>query len=413
MTVRPPSLRPSIFVLAVLLVFTVAPNRAPAAVLDHVLALPRAALLVEVAGRPVIAHQADRPMIPASTMKLVTALAAIDRWGLDHHFTTDLYLADDGWLWVKAAGDPLLVSEELDLLARALYRAGVRRLAGIGIDDRLYASDLRIPGRSGTDNPYDAPITAFAVNFNTLHLRVSNGRLTSAEAQTPLTPLARALGGGLGAGEHRINVQSRELALRYAGELLAAKLAAAGIEVGAGQVVGVLPGDTRPVLSYRNSRDLRAVLEAMLKYSSNLIANELFLLLAVEGDAGAVDIRRAQRAMMRRVRERFGWHDFRIEDGAGLSRDNRLSARQLVAVLEAFTPYRALLPVQPDNPAVRAKTGTLTGVSTYAGYVQRDGRWVPFALLINQAVAPALRRQLADELARTADLEILCTGGRC
>lgn len=411
MSVLPSALRPSIFVLGFLLVLVGAPAAGgPAA---HVLALPEATLLVEVEGRPVIARDAERAMIPASTMKLVTALAAIERWGLDYRFTTELYVADDQWLWVRASGDPFLVSEELDLLARALARAGVQRLAGIGIDDRLYAPDLHIPGRSGSDNPYDAPVTAFAVNFNTLHLRVAGGALASAEGQTPLTPLAREFGARLGPGTHRINLQTRELALRYAGEVLAAKLAAAGIVVGPGQRIGALPRGAERVLSHRSRRDLRAVLGPMLEHSSNFIANQLFLLLAGEPGGVGLDMAQAQRAMTRWLEGRFGWRDFRVEDGAGLSRGNRLSARQLVEVLEAFAPYRALLPVQPGNSAVRAKTGTLTGVSTYAGYLRRDGGWAAFALLINQPVDPALRRQVAEELARTADLEIICAGGRC
>jgi len=56
--------------------------------------------------------------------------------------------------------------------------------------------------------------------------------------------------------------------------------------------------------------------------------------------------------------------------------------------------------VQESNNDVRAKTGTLTGVSAYAGYVRRDGTWAPFALLINQPVDAGLRRRVASALVR-------------
>ena len=70
-----------------------------------------------------------------------------------------------------------------------------------------------------------------------------------------------------------------------------------------------------------------------------------------------------------------------------------------------------LLPKQ--NAQVRAKTGTLRGVSTYAGFVKRGGHWEPFSLLINQPVSYNFRLQVADSLASAPDLTGLCSGGRC
>jgi len=102
---------------------------------------------------------------------------------------------------------------------------------------------------------------------------------------------------------------------------------------------------------------------------------------------------------------------YRIEDGAGLSRGNRLSARQLLEAVNTFAPYRALLPEQ--NAQVRAKTGTLRGVSCYAGFVERNGQWEPFSLLINQPVSYNFRRQVANSLANIQDLTRLCPGGNC
>jgi D-alanyl-D-alanine carboxypeptidase/D-alanyl-D-alanine-endopeptidase (penicillin-binding protein 4) len=385
--------------VALALVLAAAPPAvaATADAVARVLALPKASLLLEEGGREVVARAPDRPMIPASTMKLVTALAAIDRWGLDHRFHTDFHRTADGWLWVKGRGDPYLVSEELDLVVAALARQGLRSVAGIGADDSLFDAGVEIAGRSSTNNPYDAPVTALAVNFNTVNVVRTRDAVRSAEPQTPLTPLGRELGQALAPGTHRINLKERSLALRYAGELLAAKLAAAGVAVGDGLRSGPLPAGAERIHRHHNSRDLRAVIASMLEYSNNFIANDLFLLLGEAGDGQPVTTARAQRAAQAWTRATFGWDDHRIEDGAGLSPGNRLTARQLLAVVKAFAPYRDLLPSQ--NGRVRAKTGTLTGVSTYAGFVQRNGDWVPFSLMINQTVPAALRFEVADELA--------------
>lgn len=380
--------------------------------LRQALALPQASLLVEDRGRTLISHHPDRAMVPASTMKILTALAAIDRWGLSHRFHTDFYLAHDDVLWVEGHADPYLVSEELDRIAQALEDRGIRSLSGIGIDDGAFDPAVTVDGSAGSSNPYDAPVTALAVNFNTVNLVKRGGSLASAEAQTPLTPLGRALARPLGDGTHRINLGERDKALRYFGEVFGAKLETAGIRVRGAARQGSVPANAKRVYRHENSRDLGAVLASMLEYSNNFIANVLFLALADQGEGrGPVDMALAQRSFAAWVERRFDWRGHRILDGAGLSRGNRLSARQLMDAVKAFAPYRTLLPAHRGE--VRAKTGTLQGVSTYAGFVQRGGRWEPFSLLINQPVSPRLRLEVAEALTRGEALAPWCPGGRC
>ena len=362
--------------------------------------MSKAALLVLDRGQPAVSHNPDLPLMPASTMKLLTTLAALETWGREHRFETDFYLDGSNWLWVQGRADPYLVSEELDLIARGLKAAGVTRVAGIGLDDSFFDRDVEIAGRSSTDNPYDAPVTALAANFNTVSVVRNGSGVTSAEPQTPLTATARRFGQAGGAGKQRVNLKQRPIALGYFGEILAAKLGAAGIQVGEGQRIGTLPSGARRVLRHKNSRTLAAIVAPTLKYSNNFVANALFLRLADPKGDGPVGIAAAQRAMTEYARRRFGWSGFVIQDGAGLSRGNRLSARQLVEVAEAFAPFRDLMPVQEGNSAVSAKTGTLRGVSCYAGFVRRGGNWQPFALLINQPVDYNLRLRVASALAR-------------
>jgi D-alanyl-D-alanine carboxypeptidase/D-alanyl-D-alanine-endopeptidase (penicillin-binding protein 4) len=404
----------SVLVLAASLFLGASAGKAlagPESAVSRALKLPNASLVVEERGRTVISRNADRAMVPASTMKILTALAAIQRWGLNHRFHTDFFLGGDGRLWVKGSGDPYLVSEELDLIAKTLKKRGVRSVAGVGTDDGYFDPGVEISGRSSSNNPYDAPVTALAANFNTVNVVNRGGRVRSAEAQTPLTLLARQLGGGLGTGEHRVNLKQRDKALRYFGELLGAKLSAAGVDVENGPRNGRVPAGAKKVYRHENSRSLRDVAASMLKYSNNFIANSLFLKLADRGGGGPLSTAGAQRSFALWVDENFGWRDFSIKDGAGLSRGNRLSARQLKEAVNAFAPYRDLLPKQ--NGRVRAKTGTLRGVSCYAGFVKRGGRWEPFSLLINQAVPYGFRLQVADGLASAPDLGRLCPGASC
>lgn len=376
------------------------PAPSTAGPVDQVQGLSRASLLVQEGGRSLVSHNADRPMVPASTMKVLTALAALETWGRGHRFETDFYLDGSGWLWVKGLADPYLVSEELDRIAQGLKSKGVREVKGIGLDDSFFAPDVEIAGRSSSDNPYDAPVTALAANFNTVSVVRSGSKVSSAEPQTPLTPTARRLGSEGSAGKKRVNLQQRSLAVGYFGELLAAKLRGAGIQVGEGQRNAPIPRGAKRVYRHQNSRTLAEVVGPTLEYSNNFVANALFLHLASPDGKGQVSMAAAQRAMTDFARRRFGWRDFTVQDGAGLSRGNRLSARQLVEVMEAFAPYRDLMPAQDGNSAVRAKTGTLRGVSCYAGYVRRGGTWEPFALMINEPVDYNLRLRVASALVR-------------
>ncbi|WP_295431198.1 D-alanyl-D-alanine carboxypeptidase [uncultured Thiodictyon sp.] len=360
----------------------------------------KAGLLVQEGGQAVVSHNPDIVLAPASTMKVLTALAAISTWGRDYHFETEFYQDGQGTLWVKGRADPYLVSEELDRVAAGLKAAGVTRVAGIGLDDTYFDQDVEIAGRSATDNPYDAPVTALAANFNTVNLVKSGASVASAEPQTPLTDTARRFGQLGGAGTQRVNLKQRPTAVGYFGELLAAKLAANGIAVSGGQRLGAVPSGARLVYRHKNSRTLADMLVPTLKYSNNFVANSLFLRMADPQGKGRVSVAGAQRAMTEFARGKFHWTGFKIEDGAGLSRGNRLSARQLVEVMQAFAPNRDLMPTQEGNANIRAKTGTLTGVSAYAGYVRRGGAWEPFALLINQPVDAGLRRRVAAELVR-------------
>lgn len=145
-------------------------------------------------------------MVPASTMKILTALAAIRHWGLAHRFHTDFYLGKDGRLWVRGYGDPYLVSEELDRIVAALRTRGVRKIAGIGLDDSYFDPALTISGRSASNNPYDAPVTALAANFNTVnivnqtnvrHILVRTNEIVSDDdARTRLAQLRLRIVGG-------------------------------------------------------------------------------------------------------------------------------------------------------------------------------------------------------------------------
>ena len=149
----------------------------------------------------------------------------------------------------------------------------------------------------------------------------------------------------------------------------------------------------------------------MMASSSNFIANTLFIYMADDGNGNRLEMGKARASMKRWIDRNFGWKNYSVIEGSGLSRGNKLSARQMLEVVKAFEPYRELLPRYKGK--VRAKTGTLRGVSCYAGFVNRKGEWQPFCLLINQQVSGSFRKQVAEAMADNNKLPAICDSVKC
>ena len=371
--------------------------------LDEFAEFQRSSLLVlNDQGESVYERNSSDLRIPASTVKLLTALMAIDHWGREHRFATEFYIDNKNYLIIKGLGDPFLVSEEIDLIVSALHALGMNQFTGIAVDTCYFEENIQISGQGVSNNPYDASVNPLAANFNTLDVRVNNGRISSGEPQTPMTPLAFALAKTLANGKHRINLGKAEYSAKYFVELLTAKLQEKKISVVNHGIVTASSKGMELLYTHFNSRTLQQVISAMLEYSNNFIANQLYLLLGAEKFGAPATKEKSQHYAKDYISQHFHWDYYSLEDGAGLSRNNRLSARQLMDVLIRFADHQDLMPKQ--NSQIFAKSGTLNGVSTYAGYLQNKRQMLKFAMLINQPVRYRFREQFAEELLKQLDL---------
>lgn len=373
-------------------------------------------------GQIVYQRNADIPLIPASTTKILTALLAFEEWGPEYRFYTDFAIqvnsAGLATLFVKGYGDPFLVSEELQLiaeqLAEKLRALDVVSLEKMVLDNQWYEPQLKLAGVSQTDNPYDAQVTAIAANFNTAYVQWDGAQWISAELQTPMTKVAiqaskrqfQPAGKGSASQKNvkkgfkqRINLgfDARENERHFA-QLLQSFFQAQKVSVADNFTVvwQSFPQNPPPeqFLRYQNTRSLHQVVAPMLNYSTNFIANQLALNLAAQfyqQPAGETLLRRyfAQKTA--------DWlQETVFEEGAGLSRNNRIAANQMLQILQQFMPYRQLLP--QIEPGVFAKSGTLQGVTTLAGYLYKDGQWWPFVLMVNQSTPWKYRNHLIRDI---------------
>lgn len=356
----------------------------------------RSCLAVSVDGRPVIAHNADVPVIPASTNKLVLAAVALEQLGGDYTFTTNVVAPPvvdgeiDGDVFLVGGGDPLLVSNDypiaddrypefnttsLDALADGVVGSGVTRIRGVVRGDGSRYDDQFVNPSWGPDvafidaGPYDA-------------LVVNDARTLGRFGRQP--------------DPNRAAAQEFVRLLRNR-----------GVRVDGGSGIGVADA-TLPVLAGVVSRPLTDVLAEMLTTSDNDTAEMLLKELGVaDGGVGTVP---AGLDVVDRTLRSWGvpMDGVRLVDGSGLSNENRLTCAALLAVLQRVEggPVAGGLPVAglsgtlagefvgtPMEGRLAAKTGTLgnppvdldpPAVKGLAGYLTTaDGSTIEFVLLLN------------------------------
>ena len=343
-----------------------------------------AVLVADAQNRSLFAVNADKELVPASILKIATAAAALRYLEPTHRFATEFRLSPEHDLYVVGRGDPYLVSEELELIAHQLQSKGLNKVRNVYLDDHYFQPNLVLHGTKRSINPYDAYNGALCVNFNTVFVRITqDGKVQSAEPQTPLTDLARKIALKSGQrGEVRINLsESPEKCLQYAGELIKAFLEMRSIRV-QGKVAKAERDSTDfPCLYlHRSSRDLEETFKEMFKYSNNFIANQIFLSMGAARYGPPATVEKSQLVMA----DFFGFLGLprlKVEEGSGLSRRNRITATQMVAILDHFRPHRDLL---PHEGKAWFKTGTLSDVKSMAGYLGLDhSRSLSFVIMLN------------------------------
>lgn len=396
------------------------------------------------------------PLNPASTMKLVTTYAALSMLGEDYRWRTAIHLDGTivgdtlaGNLVVRGGGDPKLVIEDMVELVARMRASGLRVIRGnLLIDDSLYAAENEaLPAFDGEPaQPYNVRPNAAMMNFKATRFVVHPvGRRIRIELDPPLADVRivnhiRVLRGRCRHGADALTIADRstpQAAVVEVGGLYSTRCGERGTfaavlshrqfihgffkaawEAAGGRFDGrteIARGAARgqPWLVWESPRTLAEVTRDVNKNSNNVMTRQLLLQVAATRGPGPASVDSA-RAMVRQwlAARGLAFPELVIENGSGLSREGRISARSLVRLLRdaATTPVadtlRLSLPVvgvdgtmryrMRDEPiAGRAwiKTGSLKGVSAIAGYVDaRSGRRYAVAMLLNGPRARGNRR---------------------
>jgi D-alanyl-D-alanine carboxypeptidase/D-alanyl-D-alanine-endopeptidase (penicillin-binding protein 4) len=426
------------------------------------------ALVVDLeSGKVIASHNAEKRLTPASLTKVVLGAAALEKWGSDYTFKTRIFsngtrskAVIKGDLIVVGSGDPYLTNEKLWFLATDVARAGVREVSGNLVLNVSAFGDVVLDGnrRAGkrlSSHAYDSPLSAAAVNFSVLAAVASPSAEVGGDAYLALEPYdlstakivgqastvsqqkaakisatrVRAKGldeirvsGSVSANDFPQRVyRSVSDADEYAGSVFLAFLREAGVRINGKVVVSrEAPSQRWVPVAEVEGFPLDWQLRGLFKVSNNFIGDMLTIGLAreTENSRGAtLEAGAAQLELyMKDVLKSSSWkpaselEPLRLESGSGLTPENRMSAKDIVSVLDRmyrnsreFPSFYAALPIPGSEGtvrrrfseanekhlrnAVRAKTGTLSepfDAVGLAGYVRSPkGSWIAFSAIVN------------------------------
>jgi len=392
----------------------------------------------------------DKLMIPASVAKVFTMYAALKKLKPTETFKTKVYTVGtlkegklSGDLFLKGGGDPSLVSERLWMLVNELVRSGIRSITGNIVADSSFFDDEKTPDSRPKylkDQAYNAPIGALSFNFNTTTIYVKPGEAPGSppvvytDPENAYIDVVNQGSTGKAGSKNSIQVSRTDYVkgdigdtvllrgsiphdhkeMRFYKNIVNPALYTAhmfrtfweqrGLKFTGNVVEGNVPAKARQILEFE-SPPLWQIVWGMNKFSNNFVADQILKKVGAEA-WGPPGTREKGVTAMQDALEDIGInrkaYDFR--DGSGLTRDTKVTPRQILTVLSASHRDFSIMPEALSSLGVagedgtvrnrflnttaesvlRAKTGTLDGVTALAGFVpSADGELLAFAIVLN------------------------------
>ncbi|MGD8666389.1 MAG: D-alanyl-D-alanine carboxypeptidase [Desulfobacterales bacterium] len=353
--------------------------------LDALIGKNDSILITDAREQILFSKNADQKRIPASILKIFTSLVALHYLGDDYRFPTEFYLDQKMNLKIKGYGDPLLISEVIVRISQVLtvLLKKSNPLNDLILDDSYFRQPLTVPGITSSNQPYDAPNGALCVNFNTVAFKRTSQGYVSAEPQTPLLPfvIKKIKASKLKAGRIVFSHHKDEISI-YAGHLFQYFLKKQGIRFDGKVRLGRVDADAdRLIYRYEAQTSLNQNVVRLLEYSNNFMTNQLLIATGAKIIGSPGTLTKGVTIANDYARHMLDIADMSIVEGSGISRENRVSARQMDRILQEFLPYHYYM-----RRAGREyyKTGTLYGISTRAGYIRRtNGQLCRYVIMLN------------------------------
>jgi len=382
--------------------------------------------------KPIYALNEDKPFSIASVNKLFITAAAIKLLGQDFRFKTSVCGkipnsegVVNSTLYIKGGGDPIFVSESMWYLVNRLSALGVKKISSnIILDDSLFpATEVY---EETDDRAYSAKISSLSVNFNSIALSVVSGPRPSFIIDPPLGEYdvvdkakrsksqtdiyINRVGDNVNVSgnvnkddySNKWIYRNIENPVSYFSEVLKLHLRWRGIEFTGKISRGEAPKGENLLFDIE-SRRLSEILMEMNKFSNNFIAEQTIRALACKM-SDKCDVDKAIEAVFKYLADNgFDKSDFNIVNASGYSRSNTAKPKSFVKFLEKVYNDFEIAPEfinslsiagvdgtirksirEPEfKGRLRAKTGTLTGVRSLAGYYYKNNHVYAFIIVAN------------------------------
>lgn len=342
---------------------------------------------LDLASGAVLATKGSGSLVPASTTKLLTAYAALDTIAPQTRFATRVISDGSGAIVLVGGGDPYLDAKK-PKPAEYGHGATLSSLA-----TRTVAA-LKNSGTTSVRLGFDATLfSGPAINPHWPTSYITENITTAVSALW------------VSQGMDTNGIRSREPA-RTAAEQFAALLTQQGIKV-TGQIAPVTASGSATEIARVESATVLQIVESLIQHSDNQASEVMLRHVAIAEQQAGSFIAGAAAVKAVLTRNDIPTTGLTLYDGSGLSRDNRIAPTTLAHLVRAATrnePQGSLvsdLPIAGFNGSLlrrfsgassaaakgvaRAKTGTLTGISSLAGIVQdADGRPIVFAIMADR-----------------------------
>ncbi len=419
--------------------------------------------------KPLIAHNIHQAMNPASVIKIVTTYAALHLLGPEYTWKTEFYIDGDlrgntlfGDLIVKGYGDPYLVEETLLPILRSMRKKGLRHITGkLIIDNSHFAPIEQDPGEfdNKPHRVYNANPSALMTNFQATRFTFTPDTDTG-QVNIDMWPespdiqinnemqyvkgkcrgsyrwprmwfdrvgekvVARFKGKYSSAcGQHYVHrAVSQPEALFYGAFYPTWQFLDGSLNKGyaSGKV-----SNTAKLFHTTHSRPLSEIIRLINKFSNNVMTKQLLLTIASESRSTPATLDLGRKAIDRWLSsQKIDTKDLYIDNGSGLSRNSRISAKTLGQIMrhqwnspwmpEIVSSYSILgrdgtgkkrLKNSSINGNMHLKTGLLDHVRSIAGFYHGDNgkRYIIIALHNHENIHKLTGTRIQDELIKWID----------
>lgn len=408
-----------------------------------------------------VLYQANQQKLftPASNTKIFTAGAAYHILGSSFRFETDLLTNKQlsgsrlDHLYIRGSGDPTLTGNDLEKLVLALKAKSIREINNLVIDSSIFDTSTSAPGWTPGDGPiFDkSPVGGLMVNHSCIAVRIQPARVVGHKpivildpaSSVPVENRARTVANGQRTSLHVTRTKNNTVVVTgtiskgvkqkyyrfavdlphvFAGHALMNLLKKHKITCKGKLLIGKTPANA-PLLARHQSDSVDTIIHQMMKSSDNLYADALFKRMGALRSRAPGSWANGAQAVYNFLKQETGiaFDGFIINDGSGLSHANKISPDHLSSFLHwVYTKasfkqeFITTLPISGVDGSLRnrmkhssaksrvkAKTGSLHGVTSLSGYITpQKGEHYSFVIMVNRKNKSAVefKRKLEDHI---------------